>query len=111
MSGDLRQRRLARYDELVDACADFERQGKSMAFTSANGYMFSQLNKAGELGIRLPKDEQAKFIETHGGGPFTSYGATMRDYVRVPDELLEDTDAMVGYLEASYAYVMSLPPK
>ena len=38
-------------------------------------------------------------------------GRTMREYVRVPDELLEDTEAMVGYLNASYAYVMSLPPK
>lgn len=111
MTDDFREQRLARYDELVGACPDFERQGKSMAFTSANGYMFSQLNKAGELGIRLPKAEQERFIETHGGGPFTSYGATMRDYVRVPDELLDDTGALVGYLQASYAYVMSLPPK
>jgi len=111
MAENLRQARLARYDELVAACPDFDRQGKTMAFTSANGYMFSQLNKAGELGIRLPKDEQERFIETHGTGPFTSYGATMRDYVRVPEAMLDDTEAMLGYLNASYAYVMSLPPK
>ena len=82
-----------------------------MVYTSANGYMFSQLNKAAEIGIRLPKEAAAKFIAQHpGSGPFLSYGAVMRDYVLVPDDLLKDDQAMVAYLEESFAYVSSLPP-
>ena len=39
------------YDELVSKCSRFERKGKTMPYTSANGYMFSLLNKDGEIGI------------------------------------------------------------
>ena len=48
---------LKRYDELVDQISEFDRKGKTMPYTSANGHMFSLLNKDGELGIRLSKEE------------------------------------------------------
>lgn len=105
------EEKLALYDRLVAANPNFERKGKTMAFTSANGYMFSQLNKAGELGIRLSKEACKAFIAQHGGGAFTSYGATMRDYVLVPDTLLQDLETVGRYLQQSYEHVMSLPPK
>ena len=44
------------YDELVALCPDFPRKGKTMPHTSSNGYMFSMVNKAGRIGIRLPKE-------------------------------------------------------
>ncbi len=47
------EEQLTIYDQLVNLCPRFERKGKTMPFTSPNGYMFSQLNKAGEIGIRL----------------------------------------------------------
>lgn len=40
--------RLAFYDKLIDTNPNFERKGKTMPYTSVNGHMFSQLNKAGE---------------------------------------------------------------
>ena len=43
------------YDELVAQCSRFERKGKTMPYTSANGHMFSLLNKDGELGFRYSK--------------------------------------------------------
>ncbi len=105
------QEKLNCYDTLVNACEGFERKGKSMPYTSANGYMFSQLNKAGELGIRLPKDLQQKFMEQFNSGPFYSYGAQMKDYVLVPDSLLSDISTLLPYLQKGYEFVMSLPPK
>lgn len=82
-----------------------------MPYTSANGYMFSLLNKDGELGFRLPKELQMEFIEQYGGGELRSYGAVMRDYVRIPNELLGNTEVLGKYLQLSYEYVMKLPPK
>ena len=38
---------LKRYDELIAKCPRFERKGKTMPYTSSNGYMFSLLNKKG----------------------------------------------------------------
>ena len=91
--------------------AGLERKGKSMPYTSANGYMFSQLNKAGELGIRLSKEATTQFDATYGANPFLSYGATMREYVLVPPALLEDQKALSEFLKMGYDYVNTLPPK
>lgn len=104
---------LAFYDELVAKNKKFERKGKTMPYTSANGYMFSLLNKDGELGIRLPKERQKEFIEKHeGSGPFKSHGAVMRDYVLIPESLYGNTRLLSKLLNESYDYVMSLdPPK
>jgi hypothetical protein len=41
----------------------FERKGKTVPNTSANGHMFSLLNKAGEIGIRFSKELQKKYIK------------------------------------------------
>ncbi len=99
------------YDAMIARVPEVERKGKTMLYTSANGYMFSQLNKAGEIGIRLPKERGAEFIAKHDAGPFLSYGAVMRDYVLVPAHLHTDIDLLAATLAESYAYVMSLPPK
>ncbi|MEL6250668.1 MAG: hypothetical protein AAFR87_01550 [Bacteroidota bacterium] len=105
------EEKLKVYDELVEKCHRFERKGKTMPYTSANGYMFSLLNKAGEFGIRFSKEVQEKYIEEFGTGLYKSYGATMKGYVRIPDEMLEDLDKLAEYLNESYDYVMTLPPK
>jgi TfoX/Sxy family transcriptional regulator of competence genes len=35
----------------------------------------------------------------------------MKEYVSVPDELLENTEELKQYLDLSYAYVRTLKPK
>lgn len=99
------------YDALIEQCPNVIRKGKTMPYTSANGYMFSQVNKAGELGIRLQKDMGNVFMETHNTTIFKSYGAVMKDYVLIPEHLLSDTTLLVDLLETSFAYVMTLPKK
>ncbi len=105
------EEKLALYDQLISKCPRFERKGKSMVYTSANGHMFSQLNKAGELGIRFSKEVQKKYMDEWATTTFKSYGATMKGYVLVPEEMWDDLDRLVGYLNESYDYVMSLDPK
>lgn len=99
------------FDEMVARNPHFERKGKGMPYTSANGHMFSLLNKNGELGIRLPKEIAATFMKEYNTGEFRSHGATMREYVLVPDALLNDHVIMDKYLMESYSFVMSKPPK
>jgi hypothetical protein len=103
--------RLKIYDELVSKCSRFERKGKTMPYTSANGYMFSLLNKAGEIGIRFSKPVQQEYLEQLNTTLYKSYGATMRGYILIPDEMLADLDEVAKYLDESYDYVMSLEPK
>ena len=104
-------RKLALYDELVEKCPRFERKGKTMPYTSANGHMFSLLNKAGEVGFRFSKEVQEKYIEEFKTTTFESYGATMKGYVLIPERMWEDLDKLAVYLNESFDYVMSLEPK
>ena len=99
------------YDELVAKCDRFKRKGKTMPYTSANGYMFSLLNKAGEIGIRFSKDVQKKYIEEFDSSLYRSYNAIMNGYVLIPDHMLENLDNVAKYLNESYDYVLSLEPK
>ena len=82
--------KLKTYDALVAKCDRFERKGKTMPYTSANGHMFSLLNKAGEIGIRFSKEVQKKYVEEFKTSSYQSYGATMNGYVLIPEDLLED---------------------
>ncbi|MDG5491782.1 hypothetical protein [Psychroserpens sp. SPM9] len=99
------------YDSIVAQCPDFERKGKKMIYTSANGYMFTLLNKDAEIGIRLSKASQKAFKENYNATEYRSYGAVMRDYVKVPETLYTETQLLVDYFKESYNYVMSLKPK
>ena len=103
--------KLKLYDALVDKCPRFERKGKSMIYTSTNGYMFSLLNKAGEIGFRFSKDIQEKYILEFQSSIYKPYGAVMKGYVLIPDNMLVDLDNVTKYLNESYDYVMSLEPK
>ena len=103
--------KLSIYDNLVDKCPRFERKGKGSPYTSANGYMFSSLNKAGELGIRFSKDVQEKYMREFNTTVFKSYEAVMKGYILIPDELLKDLDKLAVLLNESYDYVMTLEPK
>ena len=103
--------KLALYDELVGKCPRFERKGNTVPYTSANGYMFSLLNKEGEFGIRFSKEVQEKYMKDLNTTLFKSHGAVMRGYILIPDRLWEDLDTLTKYLNESFDYVMTLEPK
>ena len=105
------EEKLKIFDELVSKCPRFERKGKTMIYTSANGHMFSLLNKAGEIGIRFSKEIQKKYIEEFDSAIYKSYNSIMHGYVLIPENMLEDLDKLAKYLDESYDYVMSLDPK
>ncbi len=105
------EQKLERYDELVAKCPRFVRKGKTVPYTSANGYMFSLLNKDGQLGIRFSKKVQEAYIQEFDTTIFKSYGAVMKGYVLIPDQMLKDLDKLAEYLDESYDYVMTLDPK
>ena len=107
----MREEKLKIYDELVAMCSRFKRKGKTMPYTSANGYMFSLFNKDNEIGIRFSKEVQEKYIEEWPTTIYKSYGAVMRGYVLIPEKMLNDLDSVAKYLNESYEYVMSLEPK
>jgi hypothetical protein len=110
-SGEIPQDRLDAYDRLIAAHPEIERKGKSNPYTSLNGHMFSHLDKSGSMGLRLSGEEREAFVEKYGTKPYVQYGATMKEYVTVPDELLQNPAELLPYLELSLEYIKSLKPK
>ncbi|MDH3246969.1 MAG: hypothetical protein OEM26_20265 [Saprospiraceae bacterium] len=105
------EEKLKVYDELVAKCQRFERKGKTVPYTSANGHMFSLFNKAGEIGIRFSKEVQKKYLEKYDTSLFKSYNSIMHGYILITEEMLKDLDHVAELLNESFDYVMSLDPK
>lgn len=103
--------KLKLYDALVEACPRFQRKGKTVPYTSANGYMFSFINKEGQLGIRFSKEVQEKYIKKFKSDYIKSHNAIMKGYVLIPESMRSDIKKLSKYLNESYDHVMSLEPK
>ncbi len=108
---DLWKQKLKIYERLINTNGNFSRKGKTTAYTSVNGYMFSLLNKESQIGIRLPKESAEKFIRKFNTTRYKSHGAWMKDYVLIPENEHEEIEKFAPYLQESYEFVMSLPSK
>jgi TfoX/Sxy family transcriptional regulator of competence genes len=103
--------KLELYEKLVKTNPKVERKGAANPYTSLNGHMFTYLNASGSLALRLPENERGKFLKKYKTKLFEAYGAVMKEYVTVPDNLLKDTKTLQQYFQLSYEYVKSLKPK
>jgi hypothetical protein len=103
--------RVALFEALLATIPEIERKGAAMPYTSVNGNMFSLLTPEGKLALRLPSPDREQFLQRHRTKLCEQYGVVMKEYVEVPDGLLEDTPALSPYLELSYRYASSLKPK
>lgn len=99
------------YDQLIRANPDVERKGKTTPYTSVNGHMFSFLSKEGVMGLRLSQNDREEFILKFDGKFMEQHGRTMKEYVEVPDDLLQKTELLSEFLQKSFNYVSSLKPK
>ena len=88
-----------------------EVKGAKNPYTSRNGHMFSFLDADGTMALRLSDDMTEEFRSTYESGDVIQYGATMRGYSSVPAELLSDTDTLAAWLDRSWEWIGTLPPK
>ena len=65
------------------------------------------------VGIRLPEAERTEFIDRYQTTIFRADPdwPPAKEYVAVPDDLLERTAELAPYLELSFRYAQSLKPK
>jgi len=108
---EIPKKQLELFDKLIEGNPEIERKGKTTPYTSVNGHMFSFLSKEGVMGLRLPKDEKAAFLKKYNVELMEQHGRVMKEYVQIPDELLENTALLSGYLQQSLDYVSGLKPK
>jgi hypothetical protein len=106
-----RARKVELYAELVASYPVAVLKGDTIPYTSLNGHMYSFLSKGDEVTLKLPAEERVKFIEKYNTRLAENYGIVQKEYVVVPDELLETLDELKPYFEVSYNYTASLKPK
>lgn len=106
--------KVALYQRLIESVEGIDaRSNFGSAYTAVNGNMYSMISKHGVVGIRLPEPDRTAFLETHNAELFRGDPAwpPAKEYVAVPDALLEDTETLRPYLERSYGHVQTLKPK
>ncbi len=105
------EKSLKLYNDLIARSGKVERKGKTTPYTSLNGHMFSFLSKDGTVGLRLSDADRKDFMQKFNSGLMEQYGRIMKEYVRVPLYLLENTELLSEYFKLSYDYVSALKPK
>ena len=104
--------KVSAYEKLVAALPGVERKGAENPYTALNGNMFTLLHSPeGRLAIRLPEGERQKFLKKYKSRLFEAYGAVMREYVAVPDALLQKPKELQPYFAMSYEYAKTLKAK
>lgn len=103
--------RLKLYDQLVQGTPGVELKGATMPYTSLNGHMFSFLDATGTMALRLPPDDRQEFMSRYGAEPSVQHGRPMKEYVAVPDHLLDRTDELREWLTMSHAWIGTLKSK
>lgn len=106
-----REQKVTLYNKLVESYADAILKGVTIPYTSVNGHMYSFLTKEDIVALRLPEDDRIKFLKKYKTTLVQQYGITQKEYVVVPDSLLEKTNELKQYFDISYKYVSSLKPK
>jgi hypothetical protein len=101
---------VARYDEAVKG-AGLERHGNTMPYTSLNGNMFSYVDKDGSVAIRLPKPDLERLRNQYGADVMASYGAVMKEYLKVPEAVVQDPVELLMLVRMSWEYAETLKAK
>lgn len=99
------------YDELLKNYPDLKRKGKTSAYTSMNGHMFSFIAPEGFLALRLSKEDKKKYNESINSSDVIQYNSVMNGYVEITDEIFKDMDRVKVYFEQSLDFVRSLKLK
>jgi hypothetical protein len=103
--------RLELYERLVATKPDVERKGATMPYTSRNGHMFSFLDSTGTMALRLSGEDRDRFIDDYATTLAEQHGRVMKEYVVVPDDLLEDTEKLRDWFGRADEWVRTLKPK
>ncbi len=86
-------------------------KGAKNPYTSLNGHMFSFLDADGRMALRLSDELGEDFLSKYESGPVVHYGSTMRGYVAVPGDLLQNTEELTDWFGKSFDWIGTLKPK
>lgn len=83
-----------------------------MPYTSRNGHMYSFLDPSGTMALRLPPAKYAEYLGKYAdAGPAVQHGRPLKNFVTVPDALMENVAELRTWLVISHEWVGTLKPK
>ena len=98
-------------DKLADTPCE-QRQMFGCPVYFVNGNMFAGLHQD-DVMVRLSEEDRAKIMEEYDEAHLFEpmKGRKMKEYMVLPEELVSDEELFYEWLERSYGYASSLPPK
>src|ERR1700742_4672015 len=96
------------FEQLVATHPGAVLKGDTIPYTSLNGHMYSYFSKDGFLALRLPAGAREEFLTKYNTSLVMAYGIVQKEYVTVPDSLLEQTAELKPWFDKSYDYVSTL---
>lgn len=103
--------KLELYEALVASVDGVECKGASNPYTSRNGHMTSFIDGEGVVSIRLDKGDRQEFMDEHDTELAVQYGSVMKEFVVVPESVLEAQDEIKDWFVRSWDWVGTLKPK
>lgn len=101
---------IAAYDRLIATVPGIERKGATLPYTSINGNMFSFVDSSG-LALRLSPEDRAAFITEFDAVLHEAHGHVMKEYVTVPQPILDETSRLAPWFARSSTYASALKRK
>jgi len=93
------------YTQLIATLSGVELKGKTMPYTSLNGHMYSFLSKEGKVGLRLSSDDLSEAIQAYDTELMVQHGRTMKEYLRIPESLLNDIGNLATLLQQHRSHI------
>jgi hypothetical protein len=103
--------RLVLYEAVIASVDGVDRKGAANPYTSRNGYMTSFIDKDGKVSLRLDRESREEFMDTYASRISVQHGSEMKEFVEVPDDLLERADEIRTWFVRSWEWVGTLKPK
>ena len=99
------------FESLVSSIDGLEIKGAKSSYCAANGNMFCFLASNDRLALRLAKDDREKFLEQHDDCVCIEHSTVIKDYVLVPDSILNNNRKLNPLFKKCLENANSLKPK
>ena len=106
-----REEVLQKYRRAIERHADIEVKGAKTPYTALNGNMFSFIDDEDHICLRFSEDRKAALKQEFGLEDVVQYGAVMRGYVQMPNQIIEDQSLYQRLFSESLEFAKSLKPK
>jgi hypothetical protein len=98
-------------ERLAGGYDDLKVKGKKTPYLAMNGNMFAFVDDTGGICLRFDEPTRVQLADAFGTGEVVQYGAVMRGYVAIPDELAGEGTRLSELFSQSVTHARTLKPK